>query len=148
MLGALYRYLRDADPRYFQPMNANFGLVDELPTPVRDKRVKRERLAERALADMRNGLMRSARRRARLTRRWPSRPRQTRRCREKIADFLTHLEKERDVSPNTVKAYRRDLRELVDFLAEYYGIDSWTLARRRPTGDARLSGAAGAPRFE
>ena len=52
MLGALYRYLRDADPRYFQPMNANFGLVDELATPVRDKRVKRERLAERALADM------------------------------------------------------------------------------------------------
>jgi methylenetetrahydrofolate--tRNA-(uracil-5-)-methyltransferase len=53
MLGALYRYLRDADPRYFQPMNANFGLLDELSTPVRDKRVKREQLAERALADMR-----------------------------------------------------------------------------------------------
>ncbi|HKW48620.1 MAG TPA: methylenetetrahydrofolate--tRNA-(uracil(54)-C(5))-methyltransferase (FADH(2)-oxidizing) TrmFO [Gemmatimonadaceae bacterium] len=53
MLGALYRYLRDADPRYFQPMNANFGLVDELATPVRDKRVKREQIAERALADMR-----------------------------------------------------------------------------------------------
>jgi integrase/recombinase XerC len=43
-----------------------------------------------------------------------------------IADFLTHLEKERDVSPNTVKAYSRDLRELVNFLAEYYGLDSWT----------------------
>ncbi|HEY7236852.1 MAG TPA: methylenetetrahydrofolate--tRNA-(uracil(54)-C(5))-methyltransferase (FADH(2)-oxidizing) TrmFO [Gemmatimonadaceae bacterium] len=53
MIGALYRYLRDADPRYFQPMNANFGLVDELERPVRDKRVKREQLAARALADMR-----------------------------------------------------------------------------------------------
>jgi methylenetetrahydrofolate--tRNA-(uracil-5-)-methyltransferase len=52
MLGALYRYLREADPRYFQPMNANFGLVDELPMRVRDKREKRERLATRALADM------------------------------------------------------------------------------------------------
>jgi methylenetetrahydrofolate--tRNA-(uracil-5-)-methyltransferase len=52
MLGALYRYLREADPRYFQPMNANFGLLDELETPVRDKRVKRERLAARALAEM------------------------------------------------------------------------------------------------
>ena len=52
MLGALYRYLREADPRYFQPMNANFGLVDELPARVRDKREKRERLATRALADM------------------------------------------------------------------------------------------------
>jgi len=52
MLGALYRYLRDADPRYFQPMNANFGLVDDLPVRVRDRRAKREQLAERALADM------------------------------------------------------------------------------------------------
>jgi methylenetetrahydrofolate--tRNA-(uracil-5-)-methyltransferase len=52
MLGALYRYLREADPRYFQPMNANFGLLDELPEPVRDKRIKRERLAERALQAM------------------------------------------------------------------------------------------------
>ena len=49
MLGGLYRYLRDADPKHFQPMNANFGLLDELPDRVRDKRVKRERFAERAL---------------------------------------------------------------------------------------------------
>ena len=49
MLGALYRYLHDADPRHFQPMNANFGLLDELEPPVRDKRRKRELLAERAL---------------------------------------------------------------------------------------------------
>ena len=52
MLGALYRYLREADPRHFQPMNANFGLVDELPGRVKDKRRKKEMLAERALADM------------------------------------------------------------------------------------------------
>ena len=52
MLGALYRYLREADPAHFQPMNANFGLVDDLPTRVKDKRVKREQLAERALADV------------------------------------------------------------------------------------------------
>jgi methylenetetrahydrofolate--tRNA-(uracil-5-)-methyltransferase len=52
MLGALYRYLREADPNHFQPMNANFGLVDDLPARVKDKRVKREQLAERALAEM------------------------------------------------------------------------------------------------
>jgi methylenetetrahydrofolate--tRNA-(uracil-5-)-methyltransferase len=52
MLGALYRYLREADPAHFQPMNANFGLVDDLPSRVKDKRIKREKLAERALADM------------------------------------------------------------------------------------------------
>ena len=52
MLGALYRYLRDADPARFQPMNANFGLVDDLADAPRDKRLKRERLADRALAHL------------------------------------------------------------------------------------------------
>jgi methylenetetrahydrofolate--tRNA-(uracil-5-)-methyltransferase len=52
MLGALYRYLREADPRHFQPMNANFGLVEALGTEVRDKRRKKELLAERSLADL------------------------------------------------------------------------------------------------
>ncbi|HEX2781848.1 MAG TPA: methylenetetrahydrofolate--tRNA-(uracil(54)-C(5))-methyltransferase (FADH(2)-oxidizing) TrmFO, partial [Gemmatimonadaceae bacterium] len=52
MLGALYRYLREADPRHFQPMNANFGLMDDLAERVRDKRLKREKLAERALGEM------------------------------------------------------------------------------------------------
>jgi methylenetetrahydrofolate--tRNA-(uracil-5-)-methyltransferase len=52
MLGALYRYMREADPAHFQPMNANFGLVDDLPNPVRDKKRKREMIAERALNAM------------------------------------------------------------------------------------------------
>ena len=52
MLGALYRYLREADPKHFQPMNANFGLVDPLPAVIKDKHAKREQIAARALADM------------------------------------------------------------------------------------------------
>ena len=52
MLGALYRYLREADPRHFQPMNANFGLVEGLDQEVRDKRRRKELLAERALSEM------------------------------------------------------------------------------------------------
>jgi methylenetetrahydrofolate--tRNA-(uracil-5-)-methyltransferase len=52
MLGALYRYLREADPKHFQPMNANFGLVEALPGRWKDKRLKREKIAERALADI------------------------------------------------------------------------------------------------
>jgi methylenetetrahydrofolate--tRNA-(uracil-5-)-methyltransferase len=52
MLGGLYRYLRDADPSHFQPMNANFGLLDPLPGKVKKDR-KRELLAERALSDLR-----------------------------------------------------------------------------------------------
>jgi len=38
-----------------------------------------------------------------------------------IAAFLEHLEKERQVSPNTVKAYRRDLEGFADFLGRHQG---------------------------
>jgi methylenetetrahydrofolate--tRNA-(uracil-5-)-methyltransferase len=51
MLGGLYRYLRDAEPGHFQPMNSNWGLVDPLEPAPRDKKLKREMLAERAQAD-------------------------------------------------------------------------------------------------
>lgn len=50
MIGALYRYLREARPEHFQPMNANFALLDELDEHIRDKRRKRELLAKRAIA--------------------------------------------------------------------------------------------------
>jgi integrase/recombinase XerC len=43
-----------------------------------------------------------------------------------VADYLDHLAKERDVSPNTVRAYDRDLRGFVDFLGKYYGGSSWS----------------------
>ena len=52
MLGALYRYLRETEPARFQPMNANFGLMDALPNPPRDKFKKKEVLAEHALREM------------------------------------------------------------------------------------------------
>ena len=51
MLGALYRYLREADPRHFQPMNANFGLLPPLYARLNGKE-KKEMMARRALADM------------------------------------------------------------------------------------------------
>ncbi|HET7042007.1 MAG TPA: methylenetetrahydrofolate--tRNA-(uracil(54)-C(5))-methyltransferase (FADH(2)-oxidizing) TrmFO [Gemmatimonadales bacterium] len=50
MLGGLYRYLREADPEHFQPMNANFGLLDPLEGKVKKDR-KKELLVERARAD-------------------------------------------------------------------------------------------------
>jgi len=50
MLGGLYRYLREADPRHFQPMNANFGLLDPLATKVK-KADRRAALVERAVRD-------------------------------------------------------------------------------------------------
>ena len=48
MIGGLFRYLREARPGHFQPMNSNWGLVDPLGERIRNKRQKREALAERA----------------------------------------------------------------------------------------------------
>ncbi|MEO7987310.1 MAG: methylenetetrahydrofolate--tRNA-(uracil(54)-C(5))-methyltransferase (FADH(2)-oxidizing) TrmFO [Gemmatimonadales bacterium] len=50
MMGGLYRYLRQADPAHFQPMNANFGLLEPLGGKVKKDR-KKELLVERAQAD-------------------------------------------------------------------------------------------------
>jgi methylenetetrahydrofolate--tRNA-(uracil-5-)-methyltransferase len=56
MLGGLYRYLAEADPAHFQPMNANFGLLDPLEggqggRGAGKKDEKKRRVVERALAD-------------------------------------------------------------------------------------------------
>ena len=56
MMGALYRYLREADPKHFQPMNVNFGILPPVETRdangrrIRDKKQKKQLLAEKALA--------------------------------------------------------------------------------------------------
>jgi integrase/recombinase XerC len=42
-----------------------------------------------------------------------------------VAEYLTHLEKERDVSPHTVKAYARDLEAFTDFCNRHYGDWNW-----------------------
>jgi methylenetetrahydrofolate--tRNA-(uracil-5-)-methyltransferase len=52
MLGALYRYLRESAPAHFQPMNANFGLLEPLDPPVKDKARRRDELVARARRDM------------------------------------------------------------------------------------------------
>ena len=44
--------------------------------------------------------------------------------RREIAEYLEHLEKERDVSPHTLKAYGRDLEAFTEFCDRHYG--SWT----------------------
>jgi len=42
-----------------------------------------------------------------------------------LDDFIQHLEGERQLSPNTVGAYQRDLRQLSEFLTEHLGRDDW-----------------------
>ncbi len=58
MLGGLYRYLAEADPKHFQPMNANFGLLDPLDGAVKkaDRRAALVARAERDFAAWREAL--------------------------------------------------------------------------------------------
>ena len=42
-----------------------------------------------------------------------------------VKEFLRHLADERQLSPNTVKAYAKDLAELEAFLGDYLGRASW-----------------------
>ena len=53
MMGALADYITSADPEHFQPMNSNFGLLPPLDNPPRDKRARRQRMAELAVETMR-----------------------------------------------------------------------------------------------
>ena len=50
--GALAHYITTGEADHFQPMNVNFGLLPPLPQRIRKKREKKQRLAERALADI------------------------------------------------------------------------------------------------
>ena len=43
-----------------------------------------------------------------------------------VRDYLQHLEKERNVSAHTLKAYERDCTEFVAFLTDYYGGTAWS----------------------
>jgi methylenetetrahydrofolate--tRNA-(uracil-5-)-methyltransferase len=52
MLGALCHYITHAEPKHFQPMKANFGILPPLDAPPRDKRLRAAAYAERAICDM------------------------------------------------------------------------------------------------
>jgi len=51
MMGALFSYITNAEPEYFQPMNANFGIIPDVPRMKRERR--RKFIVERALREMR-----------------------------------------------------------------------------------------------
>ena len=48
--GALCHYITQADSAHFQPMNINFGLLPPLEHKIKDKKVKNQTIANRALA--------------------------------------------------------------------------------------------------
>jgi methylenetetrahydrofolate--tRNA-(uracil-5-)-methyltransferase len=52
MLGALCYYVTHAEPKTFQPMKANFGILPALPTRIKNKRERYAAYAARAREDM------------------------------------------------------------------------------------------------
>ena len=51
-IGALGLYVSDTTVANFQPMNANFGILEPLEARVRGKRNRYEKLSERALEEL------------------------------------------------------------------------------------------------
>jgi len=52
MLGALCHYITHAEPKHFQPMKSNFGILPELDDPPRDKRLRGLTYVERGQRDL------------------------------------------------------------------------------------------------
>jgi methylenetetrahydrofolate--tRNA-(uracil-5-)-methyltransferase len=52
MLGALCHYVTHAEPKDFQPMKANFGILPTLTPHIKDKRLRYAGYVERALRDL------------------------------------------------------------------------------------------------
>lgn len=57
--GALLHYITNCEPKYFQPINSNFGLYPPLDTPIRDKQKKRQLIQERATNHFKAWMMQS-----------------------------------------------------------------------------------------
>ena len=55
MIGALSKYIA-SENKNFQPMNANFGILPELPEKIRDKKLKYGKLADRAIEKLKEML--------------------------------------------------------------------------------------------
>lgn len=55
MIGALAKYI-STENRKFQPMNANFGILPELDEKIKDKKLRYNKLADRALEELNNML--------------------------------------------------------------------------------------------
>jgi methylenetetrahydrofolate--tRNA-(uracil-5-)-methyltransferase len=52
MLGALVDFITSAEPKHFQPMPPNFGILPPLPTKVRGKKERYGQYRDRALGDL------------------------------------------------------------------------------------------------
>ena len=48
MIGMLAKYI-SSENKNFQPMNANFGIMNNLDEKIKDKKLKYEKIADRAI---------------------------------------------------------------------------------------------------
>lgn len=53
-IGSMARYITSANEKSFQPMNANFGLLPDLPVKIKGKKERNEQHATRALETIQN----------------------------------------------------------------------------------------------
>ena len=51
MIGALAKYI-SSEREDFQPMNANFGILEPLDEKIRDKKMRYQKMSERALSNV------------------------------------------------------------------------------------------------
>ena len=56
MLGALSHYITHAEPKDFQPMKANFGIIPELPKKIKNRQQRKQAYVMRAISDMEQSL--------------------------------------------------------------------------------------------
>ncbi len=59
MIGSMAHYITHAEAKHFQPMNANFGLLPDLGERIKNKKLKYERYAERAMETIQNFVTKS-----------------------------------------------------------------------------------------
>ena len=57
MLGALCYYITHAEQKDFQPMKANFGILPDLPSRIKNKRERKKAYSDRALTDMKQTIL-------------------------------------------------------------------------------------------
>jgi methylenetetrahydrofolate--tRNA-(uracil-5-)-methyltransferase len=52
MMGSLFDFISSAEPKHFQPMPPNFGILPALPTKVKNKRERYGQYSDRSLTDL------------------------------------------------------------------------------------------------
>jgi methylenetetrahydrofolate--tRNA-(uracil-5-)-methyltransferase len=52
MMGALFDFISTAEPKHFQPMPPNFGILPTLPSKIRNKRERYGQYRDRGLGDL------------------------------------------------------------------------------------------------